>query len=102
MGLGPLSQNPSGSIRESIREPLPSWVGRTLVHNERTKLLANALDRASTGLFMVGVATPAASSLYGSTPHIGIAFLMVAFYVWLFAAFRLHMLARRVLKGLRE
>ncbi|MBV8095991.1 MAG: hypothetical protein JO110_22725, partial [Acetobacteraceae bacterium] len=74
----------------------------SLVQNERAKLLANALDRASTGLFVVGVATPAASSLYGLRPRVGIVFLVVALYVWLFAAFCLHMLARRVLGGLRE
>lgn len=31
----------------------------SLVHNERTKLFANALDRASTACFAVGVCGPA-------------------------------------------
>jgi hypothetical protein len=34
-----------------------------LVANERTKLLANALDRASTSCFTVGIATPLAGWL---------------------------------------
>ena len=35
-----------------------------LVANERVKLLANNLDRASTACFTVGVATPLAGALY--------------------------------------
>lgn len=37
----------------------------SVIDNERTKLLANALDRASTACFTVGVATPLAGYLYG-------------------------------------
>jgi hypothetical protein len=37
----------------------------SLVDNERTKLLANALDRASTACFTVGILTPTAGFLYG-------------------------------------
>ena len=36
----------------------------SLIDNERTKLLANALDRASTACFTVGILTPAAGYLY--------------------------------------
>jgi hypothetical protein len=35
-----------------------------LIDNERTKLLANAPDRASTACFTVGIATPVAGYLY--------------------------------------
>ena len=35
-----------------------------LLHNERTKLLANALDRASTACFTVGILTPSVGYLY--------------------------------------
>jgi hypothetical protein len=38
----------------------------SLVHNERTKLLANALDRASTASLTVGVLAPIAAALYTS------------------------------------
>jgi hypothetical protein len=37
----------------------------SVIDNERTNLLANALDRASTACFTVGVATPMAGYLYG-------------------------------------
>lgn len=35
-----------------------------MIHNERTKLLANALDRASTACFTVEIATPLAGYIY--------------------------------------
>ena len=34
----------------------------SLTYNEQTKLLANALDRASTACFTVGIVTPLAGS----------------------------------------
>lgn len=37
----------------------------SLIQNERTKLTANALDRASTACLTVGALGPAAASLYG-------------------------------------
>ena len=72
-----------------------------VVHNERAKLLANALDRASTACLTVGIATPIASYLYclgraGLEPW----FLFAACYVWLCAAFGLHWVARRMLERL--
>lgn len=36
----------------------------TQVRNEQETLLANALDRASTACFTVGIATPVAGHLY--------------------------------------
>ena len=76
----------------------------TLIRNERTKLLANALDRASTACFTVGIATPVAGFLYnvanfrGTVPPLALA---VGLGGWLLIALFLHYLARRVLKGLR-
>jgi hypothetical protein len=74
------------------------------VSKEQTKLLANALDRASTALLAIGVLTPL-SAIYFRTPlpgnaapiesvHIGIICCLVA--VW-----ALHLAALRALKGLR-
>jgi hypothetical protein len=40
---------------------------------EQTKLLANALDRASTARFTVGIVTPVAAILYGIC-NVGIKF----------------------------
>lgn len=77
----------------------------TLIHNERTKLLANALDRASTACFTVGIATPIAGYLY-NVGNIGNALspfrLAFGLVGWLLTAVALHLLSRRVLKGLRQ
>lgn len=74
-----------------------------LVQNERTKLLANALDRASTACVTVGVATPVATYLWDlSRAALGPWFLLASCYVWLAVAWALHIFARRVLGGLLE
>lgn len=39
----------------------------SLVENERTKLLANALDRASTACVTVGLLAPIAAVIYGAS-----------------------------------
>ncbi len=70
---------------------------------EHTKLLANALDRASTACFTVGIATPLAAMIYGFT-NLGIKFGFVVIYCltgWLFVTIFLHYMARRVLRKLR-
>lgn len=74
------------------------------VHNERTKLLANALDRASTTCFTVGIVTPGAGYLYnvsGFRSAVGLGVLTVGLIGWFVAAVLLHLAARRVLGGLR-
>ena len=76
----------------------------TLVHNERTKLLANALDRASTACLTVGVLGPAAATLYnlgGTTGHSHDILLVIGSSAWFVATSALHLLARRVLGGLK-
>jgi len=75
----------------------------SLVHNERTKLLANALDRASTACFTVGIATPAAGYIYnigGLQEAVSPFRLGAGFGGWLAGAVALHLLARRILRGL--
>lgn len=71
----------------------------SLVHNERTKLFANALDRASTACFTVGVLSPIVAALYGiggpGTASAVTIVLSSAF--WLLAAVVLHLRANRVL-----
>lgn len=77
----------------------------SLIHNERTKLLANALDRASTACFTVGIATPVAGFLYNIgnfRSSVPVAALAVGVVGWILAAVGLHYLARRALKGLRS
>jgi membrane protein implicated in regulation of membrane protease activity len=70
------------------------------IDNERTKLTANALDRASTACLAVGILAPLATLLQGLArlPGAGIA---VSFTGWLAAAVVLHIGARRALRGLR-
>lgn len=75
----------------------------SLIRNEQTKLLANALDRASTACFTVGIATPVAGYLYNignfrsTAPLVA---LLAGLFGWILAAVALHFLARRILGGL--
>ena len=73
-----------------------------LIHNERAKLLANNLDRASSGALAAGFITPTASLATGN-PSVTFSFgLAISTGIWILAAFALHMVARAVLGGLRE
>ncbi|MET3612192.1 hypothetical protein ABID16_000497 [Rhizobium aquaticum] len=67
-----------------------------LVHNERTKLAANALDRLSTAFVVVGVLGRTFNYSPGADMWIGL--LGVA--TWILGAFILHLIARRILGGL--
>lgn len=74
-----------------------------LVEIERTKLLANAIDRASTASFTVGVLAPTAAALYGAGGFFTPPPLAAAIAVgWIFAAVTLHWIARAILGGLRS
>ena len=73
------------------------------VENERTKLLANALNTAATSCFTVGIATPLAGYLYNIgnlRSSLDLAELALGLAGWLSAAVLLHLLARRALRGL--
>ena len=70
---------------------------------ERTKLLANALDRVSTACVTVGIATPIAGYVYNVSnvrALVSLLDLLTGIAVWFLAAVVLHLGARRVLKGL--
>ncbi|KAA5599223.1 hypothetical protein [Blastochloris sulfoviridis] len=75
----------------------------SLIHNERIKLAANALDRASTACLTVGVLGPLVAALYG-VGGTGLAdrgiLLAIGSLCWMLAAGALHLMARRVLRGL--
>src|SRR5687768_12081512 len=76
----------------------------SLVRNERWKLLANALDRASTACIAVGVFGPAVAALYdlgGASAMAGGLFGVAASAFWLVAAVVLHFLAQYVLGRLK-
>ena len=75
----------------------------SLIRNERLKLLANALDRASTACLAVGVFGPAVAVLYsvqGAAELTG-SFLALGSTLWLVGAAVLHLLAQFALGRLR-
>ena len=75
-----------------------------LITNERTRLLASALNTACTSCFTVGVATPIAGYVYnvsGFRSGIEIGAIVISLVIWLAAAASLHMIARTVIGGLR-
>ncbi|PWE56751.1 hypothetical protein DEM27_10335 [Metarhizobium album] len=74
----------------------------SLIHNERTKLLANALDRASTACLTVGVFAPIAAALYSATSSISATpVFIVGAVCWIFTAVVLHISARHILRRLQ-
>ena len=76
----------------------------SLVENERTKLLAGALDRMSTACVTVGIVAPGASLVYGFGGRLDAPawFLLVAFVAWSLGALILHLVARWVLGGIKQ
>jgi hypothetical protein len=75
----------------------------SLVRNEQIKLLANALDRASTACFTVGIATPLAGYLYnvaGFRTAVSALELLLGLMAWIGAAIGLHFAGKNALKDL--
>ena len=74
----------------------------SLIHNERTKLLALAFNTAATSAFTVGVLAPAAAAFYdfGTSRQPSKAVILGAF-LWIGASVVLHLAARRVLGWLK-
>jgi len=73
------------------------------VNKEQTKLLANALDRASTALLAIGVLTPLSALYFGPHPAAGsIEPLRLGIICYLAAAWALHLAAQRTLRGLNR
>ena len=76
----------------------------SLVFNERTKLLASALNTAATSCFTVGIATPIAGYIYNVgnvQATLRPVILLLAAFGWLSAAVLLHLIARWVLGSLK-
>ena len=75
----------------------------SLIDNERTKLLANALDRASTASLALGVFAPVAAAFFGAQTGGEVPWptLTIGAFIWLAGAIALHLAARLVLGGLR-
>ena len=72
----------------------------TLIHNERTKLLANSLDRLSTACVAAGFIAPAVSLSSGAMAFSISLPTTISTVAWLFGALILHLGARRALGGL--
>ncbi|MET3612866.1 hypothetical protein ABID16_001171 [Rhizobium aquaticum] len=73
----------------------------SLIRNERTKLLANALDRAFTACVVAGLIAPASAISARSNAAPDFSFgSSLGIVIWLSAALILHMLARRTLGAL--
>jgi hypothetical protein len=74
----------------------------SLVHNERTKLRANWLDRAGTAALTVGVLAPLASTLFGLSPTaLPRSTLLLGIAIWFVAGVGLHMAGWFVLRNLK-
>lgn len=76
----------------------------SLIHNERVKLTAGALDRASTACFAGTVIAPGAGwqALTANLPSGMVpAVLAMIFALWMAAGLGLHYLAWRALGGLK-
>ena len=71
------------------------------IDNERTKLTANALDRASTACRAIGLFAPL-SALFQTAVRVPISLLAMSFVGWLVSAIVLHLWARRILGGLKQ
>jgi hypothetical protein len=85
-------------LTEKELTPMPTPVN--LIRNERTKLLAAALDRVSTLCVAAGIVPPLSGFIYGGR---GLSLSTVAAcYIWLLAAVALHLGAQRVLGRLQE
>lgn len=73
------------------------------ITNERLKLTAAACDRASTALFTVGVAAPLATLLYApATANSDSNVLQLGITTCVLVGVCLHLIARRLLGGLRD
>lgn len=76
----------------------------SLVHNERVKLLATALNTAAGSSFTVGVVAPTAAAFYNinGTAGVPLPVIVAGAVIWLFTAIVLHLAARHVLGGLKQ
>jgi len=75
----------------------------SLIHNERTKLTANWLDRASTASITLGVVAPLAAAVFGY-PNLPVSArnLLIGVVFWFLTGLGLHFLGRHILGRLRS
>jgi hypothetical protein len=73
----------------------------SLIHNERTKLTATYLNGMAIAIFAVGGLAPAFSSLYAETARGRTSTLVALGLICFLGSVALHLIARRLLKGLK-
>jgi hypothetical protein len=73
----------------------------SLVQNERTKLLAGALNNLGVASVVTGLLGPAAAFLYGSEANTWTWRWALIGAVWFFAGITLHISAQAVLRRLK-
>jgi len=73
----------------------------SLVHNERTKLLATALNNIAVATVVTAIVAPTAGVLYGSVAAGANGWWFLIALVWLLAGIGLHISAHAVLSRLR-
>jgi hypothetical protein len=75
----------------------------TLIHNERIKLRANALNTAATSCFALGVLAPTAAAFYNvASDHVPVHIAVIGIVLWFEIAYYLQTGAQACLKGLRD
>ena len=72
----------------------------SLIHNEQTKLTATLLNTIAAAVCVAGVVAPLVGLSYDLPGPRGTA--IVASFLWLLLGGAIHLLARRLLRGLRE
>lgn len=78
-------------MTDGLGEPM------NLVNNERVKLLASAIDRASTACIAIGLLTPIVSGNFLANTH-----TIAGVVIWFIAALSLHFGAQQVLGMLKQ
>jgi hypothetical protein len=74
----------------------------SLIHNERRKLMATALNGMAIATMAAGCIAPLVTVSYGVSRAPGGAYFALVGTVWFFTAIGIHIVARAVLGGLKE
>jgi hypothetical protein len=74
----------------------------SLIHNERRKLTATALNGVAIATMAAGLIAPLVAVSYGVSSAPGGAYFLITGSIWFFAAIVLHWIARAILGGLKE
>jgi hypothetical protein len=73
----------------------------SLIHNEQTKLTAALLNTVASAVFVAGVVAPLIALSYDLPGPRGTA-IVASFIFWVVCGGGIHLLARHLLRGMRE